>query len=328
MRPGVYSNITNADYHGGPGVSNSMLSVLREKSPMHLKALRSAANDNEPTTAQAIGTAFHCLVLEPDVFEEQYVMPLVLPDDALVKSDDLKAALKDAGEKVSGTKPELIERLKAMRPDAKIADELKQRYAVANAGRTIISVEQRDQLFAMRDAVMAHPAARAVLTGAKYVTEHSVYANDPETGELRRVRPDLWRFDGIVGDLKTTDDASPEGFARSIAKWGYDVQHPYYLDTINLALEQSPPDDFAKHPTSAKAFVFVVVEKQFPHAVQVYVLDDASVEVGRAKYRKALDTYAECVRTGEWPGYSDGSVQTISLPQWHMNQNAHLIGAA
>jgi hypothetical protein len=108
------------------------------------------------------------------------------------------------------------------------------------------------------------------------------------------------------------------------------VQHPFYLDTLNLALEQSELDEFsrANHPTSAKAFVFVVVEKSFPHAVQVYVLDDASEALGRAKYGASLDRYAECRRTEKWPGYSDGSVQTIALPQWHMNQNSHLIGAA
>ncbi|WP_228368211.1 PD-(D/E)XK nuclease-like domain-containing protein, partial [Klebsiella pneumoniae] len=164
------------------------------------------------------------------------------------------------------------------------------------------------------------------LTGAKYVTEHSAYAQDPETGELRRVRPDLWRFDGIVGDVKTTDDASPEGFARSIATWGYDVQHPYYLDTLNLALQQQV-DCSVKHPTSARQFVFLVVEKKPPHAVAVYVLDAASVDLGRAKYRASLNTYAECKRTGVWPGYGD-KVQTISLPQWYMRQNEHLLDSA
>lgn len=330
MKPGIYPNISNADYHGGQGVSNSMLSVLREKSPMHLKALRDAANDNrpEPTAAQRIGTAFHMLVLEPDLFNESYVLPMVMPEDALATIDDLKAALKDAGEKVSGTKPELISRLKAVRPEAKIADELKQQYAISNAGRTIITIEERDQLYAMRAAVMAHPAANKLLTGCKYVTEHSAYAKDPETGELRRVRPDLWRLDGIVADLKSTEDASPEEFARSIARWGYDVQHPYYLDTLNLALQQQDADDFSElHPTSAKAFVFIVVEKKAPHAVAVYVLDDASVALGRAKYRQSLDQYADCASSGRWPGYGE-EVRTISLPQWHMNQNAHLIGAA
>jgi exodeoxyribonuclease VIII len=325
MEPGIYANLSNAAYHGGEGVSNSMLCQLSNTTPMHLKASRERHEEREPTAAMKIGTAFHMLVLEPELFDNSYVLELKLPDDALVTADDLKAALKEAGEKVSGTKAELVARLKAIRPDAKIADELKHEYAVQNAGRTILSVEERDQLFAMRDAVMAHPAAHSLLTGSKYVTEHSAYAVDPITGEIRRCRPDLWRMDGIVGDLKTTEDASPEGFARSIAKWGYDVQHPYYLDTLTLALNQTDKVDF-NIPSSAKAFVFVAVEKAYPHAVGVYLLDEASVALGRAKYRRALDVYAECKSSGQWPGYGN-AVQTISVPMWHMKKNEHLVGA-
>lgn len=396
MKPGIYPNISNADYHGGEGVSNSMLSVVREKSPMHLKALRDAANDNEPTAAQSIGTAFHCLVLEPEVFVREYCLGLRqsdVPDaiddrDVLVakinelnatrlpklttggsKSEQLEriiAAEKEMAERepekhwtisgpaeldsrkgaelkahieelnkwragllpVGGNRHELAELLRANGVAITLWSDVLAKWMTNNGHRKVLSNNQWDQLHAMRRAVYAHPAANKMLTGCAYVTEHSAYANDPETGELRRVRPDFWRMDGIVGDLKTTADASPDGFARSIAEWGYDVQHPYYLDTLNLALAQSELDEFATHPMSAKAFVFVVVEKSFPHAVQVYVLDEASEALGRAKYRKSLDTYAECRRTNEWPGYSDGSVQTISLPQWHLNQNSHLIGAA
>lgn len=389
MKPGIYANISNADYHGGAGVSNSMLCVLREKSPMHLKALRDAANDNEPTPAQLTGTAFHAMVLEPEEFVKTYCLGLRMSDvpDAIDDREVLVAMVNELNTKrlpklsTSGSKDELawrvIESLGPFTPEEqeaikgeKIAD-LKSRIAQANetrpgllavstmnrheiadllrangrqvtlwsdvqaewmknnSHRIVLTQAQWDQLHRMRDAVMAHPAARAILTGCKYVTEHSVYAIDPETDELRRCRPDLWRFDGIVGDLKTTDDASPEAFARSIAKWGYDVQHPYYVDTINEALAQQ--DDKSRqgvdYPDNAKAFVFIAVEKQAPHAVAVYVLDEASVAVGRAKYRGALDTYTECRGTGVWPGYGD-KVQTISLPQWHMNQNAHLVGAA
>jgi exodeoxyribonuclease VIII len=325
MQPGIYSNLSNAAYHGGAGVSNSMLCTILKQSPAHLKAARDNHAEREPTPAMKIGTAFHMLVLEPELFDNSYVLEYQLPADALVTADDLKAALKEAGEKVSGTKPELIERLKAVRPDVKIADELKQQYAVQNAGRTILSTDERNQLFAMRDAVMAHTAARSLLTGEKYVTEHSAYAADPETGELRRCRPDLWRMDGIVGDLKTTEDASPEGFARSIAKFGYDVQAPYYLDTLSLALNQADKTD-SNTPDSAKAFVFIAVEKSYPHAVGVYVLDEESIAVGRAKYRKALDTYATCQDQGEWPAYGT-NVRTIRLPEWHLKQNQHLVGA-
>ncbi|QPB08651.1 exonuclease VIII [Burkholderia phage Mica] len=391
MNPGIYPNISSADYHGGEGVSNSMLKVLRDQTPMHLHAQRTAANDNRPDTkAFFMGRELHSLVLEPELFVKDYClafrqqdMPEAIDDrDVLVrmveelnagrqaklptggakaelveriqqawhdddsemmthtpdqleamKGAELKAILEGINSRrpgklsTSGSRHELAEILRANGKPVALWSDVKAEWEKHNGHRRILTPEQWDQLHRMRDAIMAHPAARALLTSSKFVTEHSAYAQDPETGVLRRVRPDLWRFDGIVGDLKTTEDASPEGFARSIAKYGYDVQDPYYLDTLNLALQQSNPDEFAAHPTSAKAFVFIVVEKSFPHAVAVYCLDDESKALGTAKYREGLNTYAECERTGVWPGFGD-AVQMISVPQWHLNQNAHLVGAA
>lgn len=192
-----------------------------------------------------------------------------------------------------------------------------------NSERKVLSPEAFEQIFAMRDAVMNHPSAFAILHHVK----------------------------DIIGDLKTTEDASPEGFAKSIANWRYDVQHAYYMDGTRLALEQgkcNPPQEgkaelsvYWTDPVTGvlcrcrpdfwrgypKHFAFIAVEKKPPYAVGVYVLDSEGVEIGRAQYQHDLRVYAECVRTGEWPGYGD-KIQTISLPAWHANKNAHLVGAA
>lgn len=303
MEPGIYDNISNSDYHGGPGISNSGLALIR-RSPAHYQYAISTANDREPTPAQAIGTAFHAFLLEPDVFDETHVLPLELPADALVTTDDIKAALKECGEKVSGNKPYLIERLKAVRPDAVIADDLKQQYAIANAGRTILHPESWAQLQAMRDSVMAHPYAAKLMLDKPGKAEQSVYWNDPVTGVLCRCRPDWWRDDDIIVDVKTTDDASSEEFARSILNWRYHVQDPFYVDGIAQATGRVP-----------RGFVFLVVEKKPPHAVAVYVLDKDSRDLGRAEYRRDLDTYAECLKSGVWPAYGDG-LSTIGVPDW------------
>ena len=185
-----------------------------------------------------------------------------------------------------------------------------------NPGRIVLSPEVWDQLHAMRDAVHNHPAAHALLTSVPGEAEKSVYWIDPITGVLCRCRPDWWREDWIIPDLKTTDDASPEGFAKSIANWRYDVQAAFYMDGIEQATGKRP-----------KSFVFIAVEKKPPYGVGVYVLDSDSLELGRAQYQHDLRIYAECVRTGEWPGYGD-KIQTISLPAWHANKNAHLVGVA
>lgn len=381
MKPGVYSDIPNADYHGGPGISKSGLDLIR-RSPQHYKAVVDGANDNQPTAAQAIGTAAHCLILEPQEFPKNYCLALrqadvpdaiedrdqlvamvaklnegrlpKLPtggskadqvdrilaelrgnDDASLrthyegmKAAELKAVIEGMNAErpgllsTSGNRHELADLLRANGVQVTLWSDVQAEWLQNNGHRTVLSVEQWDQLHRMRDAVMAHPAAAGVL----------------ERGQ------------NVVVDLKTTDDASLEGFSKSIANWRYDVQHPYYLDGLRQALKQSGdkapvegaaelsaywvdqttgvlcrcrPDFWRGEP---KHFVFIAVEKRPPYAVGVYVLDEESVEIGRAQYRADLNRFAECVTTDSWPGYGD-RIQTISVPAWHANKNAHLLDA-
>ena len=387
MKPGIYEGISNAEYHGGEGISKSGLDLVR-RSPMHYKAVRDADNDNVATPAQAIGTAAHSIILEPKEFAKEYCLalrPQDVPDaimgrDTLVamveklnegrlpklvtggskaelveriiaaetelaKSDpskhctiserdelearkgaELKAHLDELNKwrtgllSTSGSIPELADLLRTNGVPVKLWSEAQAEWAANNGHRKVLTQEQFDQLRGMYDAVMADPAARFFLTKAN----------------------------NVVVDLKTTEDASLEGFSKSIANWGYDVQHPYYLDGLRLALEQSDsvppavgtaelsaywidpvtgvlcrcrPDFWRGQPDH---FVFVAVEKKKPYAVGVYVLDADSVASGRAQYREGLDKYAHCLANDNWPGYG-GKVQTISVPAWHLRKNEHLI---
>jgi hypothetical protein len=316
VKPGIHAGIPNAAYHGGPGISKSGLDLIH-RSPMHYWHAVNSANDNDPTTAQRIGTAFHALVLEPDEFAAGYVLPFDAPDGALVTSDDIKERLKSHGLKVSGTKPELISRLREVEPDAVFLDDLKHAYAVENAGRVILTTDEWDQLHAMRDAVLAHPVAGKLLTAAPGDAELSVYWTDQETGELCRCRPDFWRRDGILVDVKTTDDASPEAFARSLVNWRYHVQHPFYLDGCAAAIKQCG----ASNMVTPRHFLFLVVEKKAPYAVAVYRLNEESVDAGRREYRRDLDLYAKCRATNDWPGYP-AEIQPIDLPTWYLIRSA------
>jgi exodeoxyribonuclease VIII len=155
----------------------------------------------------------------------------------------------------------------------------------------------------------------AAWTSAPGKAEQSVYWTDPVTGILCRCRPDFWREDDIIVDVKTTEDASPEEFSRSLAKWRYHVQAPFYMDGIELATGRRP-----------KGFVFLVVEKKPPYAVAAYTLDPESIELGRAEYRADLERLAECQRTDQWPGFG-GTIQKIGVPHWYLMRNAATLGA-
>lgn len=377
MKTGIYDNISNEQYHSGPGISNSGLKTIRTESPLHYLAGRQAANDNEPTPALMLGTAFHALMLEPEVFTRTYTLGLRKSDypealdsrddlvgmvemlnkgrlpkisasgtkDELVtriidalpeehRTDEVRAELqtnalkdlkanienlnttRDGMLSVSGTIPQLAAMLRDNGVKLHLWDELKAEWLANNGHRTVLSQEQWDQLHNMREATLAHPAARALLT-RQGTAELSVYWKDKETGVLCRCRPDFWTGNILV-DLKSTDDASPDGFKRSIAKFGYDTQDAFYQDGVAAAGKP------------AQAFVFIAVEKGArvvdgkPLGVGVYMLDEASRAIGRAKYRDALRTYADCTASGVWPCYGD-KVETISLPQWDLSANAHLL---
>ena len=372
MKPGVYPDIPNAAYHGGEGTSKSGLDIVH-RSLMHFKAARDAANDNtprEPTPAQAFGSAFHSIVLEPHLFVRDYCLALRRSDvpqaideretlvqmvadlnatrkpklpttgskdeliarisanvagyadvDALLplKGAELKAiidaenATRDGLLPTSGTRHELATILRANGHPVTLWSDVQAEWMSNNGHRQVLDEEQWKHLHGMRDAVMAHPYA-AKLLAMPGTTEHSFYWIDERTGLLMRCRPDRRTDTGIIIDLKSTDDASPEEFARSIANYRYHVQEPFYVDGTNAAIEQAGLD-----MPKSRFMVFIAVEKKPPYAVGVYKLDPESVEIGRMEYREDMTKLASAIATDEWPGYGD-TVQSISLPAWKKAQ--------
>ncbi len=256
----IIENMPSADYHAHPAVSNSLLSQVA-KSPLHARAYLDGVRQKQ-TAAMSFGSLFHTLVLEPHLFHAQYA---TFSGDRRTK-------------------------------------EGKALYAEIEAsGKTVISVEDNVTAAFMANAINNHPAASALLKRegfSKGLAEASVFWTDDEFGVQCKCRPDLWRDDGIVVDLKTTDDASLDGFSRSIATYRYHVQAAHYMAG-----------------TGAKRFVFVAVEKKAPYAVAVYELDAVALEVGRMLRQSDLMTYAECLRSNTWPGYST-DVTPISIPAW------------
>ena len=194
-------------------------------------------------------------------------------------------------------------------------DELLQRYGVCGARNTKAGKEQAAAMEAegiepvtsadmalalsMAAAVRSHPAAAALLKQGK--AEQSFWWDDLPTGLRCKCRPD-WYHGSTVVDIKTTTDASPQAFARAVASFAYHVQAAHYLAGLH----------------GAERFVFVAVEKTYPHAVAVYELDAASMALGRTTRDNAMDVLAGCRVADAWPGYGD-TLQTISLPSWATN---------
>ena len=190
-------------------------------------------------------------------------------------------------------------------------DELTKRYQLApdrrtNAGKAAVAemaaagieaVSEADlaQALQMADAVRSNSTVALLLSNGQ--AEQSFWWDDIATGMRCKCRPD-W-FDGeTIVDLKTCQDASPAGFARSISTFLYQVQAAHYLCG-----------------TLAKRFIFVAVEKTAPYATACYELDAQALVHGSVLRHNALQRLQDARAINEWPGYTDG-IQTLQLPGW------------
>jgi exodeoxyribonuclease VIII len=261
----------NATYHAHPAVSKSHLDLVA-KSPLHYWAryIDPKRELPDPTPAMRIGTALHTLVLEQDQFEERYI-----------------------------TAPQVDRRTKA-------GKEAWAEFEAEAGDRELIAADDRIQISRMAEAVWAHPAAAALLHWeGKAETTHMW--TDPATGLDCKCRPDWLTNDGrLIVDLKTTEDASPAGFRKSIGAFRYHVQSSWYLDGVQAATGCRP-----------EQFLFLCVEKKPPYAVAVYAAAPVIVTIGAETAARDLDVLATCKQACAWPGYSD-QVEPISLPGWMM----------
>ena len=159
------------------------------------------------------------------------------------------------------------------------------------------------QLMAKR--VHEHPLAAALLSTGD--PEVSGFYRDPLTGVRLRWRAD-WLHPGrsriICVDYKTTKDASPRGFHKSIGEYRYHQQDAWYRDGL---IANEVDDD--------PLFLFIAQEKVPPYLVSVHECRDWQLQRGRALNRNAIDRYAHCLETNDWPGYGDG-IHTVDLPTY------------
>jgi hypothetical protein len=178
----------------------------------------------------------------------------------------------------------------------------KEQWMLSNEGKTILKSDELDSIKGMLLAVSKHKTARALLSDG--AAEESYFDQCPETGLVRKVRPDFLRQGHIIVDVKTTTNGEPRTFERAIATFNYHLSAAYYLDVVSSVTGER-----------FDQFIIVAVEKEAPFGVSVHLLDDGTIGAGRHLYKKALNTLKECKSKNAWPGYPD-EILSASLPHW------------
>jgi len=271
--PGIYLDIPMAQYLAWNAVSAGVLRQVR-RSPAHARAFidqpppEPKTDDASPTV---IGSALHTALIEPGLFPASYVRgPGGNWSHKIPR--DIKAALQ------------------ARFPDA-----------------VILKPDKFDAIIEARDSLQHHPAIERLLEVATG-REVSIVWDDQDTGVRCKARPDLV-LGGLntIADLKSTIDASHEGFAREIAKWGYDLKAAFYLDGANAVMGKF------------SSFVFIAAEVVPPFACSVFELEPFDIATARLHNRKMLRIWAECTANKDWPAY-DPAITYIATPEWRRAQ--------
>lgn len=167
-------------------------------------------------------------------------------------------------------------------------------------GLVAVTQPEADQIEGMAKAVLEHELAASILADGK--PEQAVIWEDEPTGVTCRGFIDWLRPNAIV-DLKSCQDASPVGFGKAAANLGYDIQSWMYREAIRQLTGMDLP------------FLHITVESAAPYLVAVHRLPPEADERGERFTRQALATYARCVESGIWPGYSEAIIDT-TWPRW------------
>lgn len=172
-----------------------------------------------------------------------------------------------------------------------------------HADKTLIPEEDFVTITEINDSVRNHPTAGFWLSNG--ISEQTAIWQDEETGLLCKCRPDRNPLNGVLLDLKTTEDASEYAFGRSVQNYGYARQGAFYTEGISKATGE-------KHD----AFAFIAVEKKAPYRCEVYVLAPEYLSWGWTQVHRLLRTEKECRDKNRWPHYQVAGASDLLLPSY------------
>lgn len=172
--------------------------------------------------------------------------------------------------------------------------------------QTALLSSELEQLNAMNKKLQNMPFAQKLLSGEH---ETPFFWVDPLTGEECKCRTDcLVNIGGqdYIVDLKTATNADNEHFQKDAIKYGYHLQAAMYSEGVKRAAGKSCK------------FVFLVIEKNPPYAINVFQADELFCQYGFDIFRELIGMYHECKASGNWWGYLGkyDMVNGLSLPAW------------
>ena len=246
--------------------------------------------------AATLGSLVHCLILEPQLVDQQY----------FIYDEDQR--------------PE---------PDKTMASNLNKAWKAAlergaqETGVTVVSQDVYAKADAMLQKLCNFPLASNYFfpdgeaTGELTVlTEQAIFWKNDCSDLALKSKLDRMVIDWqpgdkhgtcLVLDYKTTSAANTQEFGWSVKKYGYDIQAAFYEDAARSYLEVNYPGI-----TFDIQVLFIPQRTTAPYPVLgVLELDQQTLQAARTKYERALQELEGCLHTGIWE--SSNGIETLYL---------------
>jgi hypothetical protein len=324
-----------SDYYAIKALSHSMLSCLAQN-PMECKMRYVDDPPSLPpkdSAAFAMGHAVHCLALEPERFDERFVVvDKVLSANST--AGQIAAWLLDKNNEGKiipwAGKPEGINRRTDLgktqwanfeadckRNGLAIVDaeaiEIAHDYAQSVKGKTILDEQDYADAVACVQALNNHPEFAAIMAQPRRVEvpfEFELF------GHKFKAKPDaIIDSMKLIIDIKTTDDASPHRWQWSAVDYGYHRQAFIYQGAIELSHASKEP------VRESYRFIFAVVEKPkpstrgIPPTVALYELDSETMRMGAEDTQRLVQDYEDRTANGWWQQYYSNGIVPLRLPK-------------
>jgi len=273
------ADLTNADYHGTEGFfsSSTLKDMLKDPELFHAKYITKTL---EMKVSAQLQSAF-------DI--GSYFHAAVLEPDVLEKEFVIADVARRAGKEWR---------------DAQEAAEEK--------GATCLTADQVKTANVLVEAVQDSPIAMELLESGE--AEASLFWE--LMGCNVKVRADwlqLSEEESYIVDLKSTTGSvrDPHGIRKKIESLSYDLSAALYVDTINSWIEKTN-QPYAKIET----FYWTFASKD-QGTCRTYASTELMLEVGRAKYQKALAEIKK-FQDNEWE-FTD-EVECLDPPRWVVDE--------
>lgn len=298
IKPGIYPDMTNEEYHGDDAIGSTAIKDFYTECPLYFYEMYIGPNKDKfrsevkKSKSCDVGTNAHFLLLEPEKFEKFYT---IAPDTYLNEKGEIK-------------------------PMNKLSNFWKTLKKVTeNASRKLITNKELELARNMANSILSNPEVKPLFSQG--ITECSFFAKDPITGLILKARPDVLQklhedfsfVDSETGfsfkasaaaiiDYKSTKiSLTPRDQNRNARNSMRHLQGSFHKFVTELAL------------TEARMAITIIQHILYVHGSQTppYLIDDpwrlpdVAIEGGDIIRKIVLMQIKKCFDDNHWPNYSE-----------------------